>query len=160
MGTIKEGEYELDRRCSSSNSVNRTRTRTWKKKRPSRLNETEVYIFTSMYIYVHANAYVYHGIYIRTYFERKQNVYHVCTFRAIVFGYSSNARKLGVHFNDQNFSILYVVLTCKSSAINKIFAPTYSVTQIITLVEQCESYTVKCVKHSAIRIHRFTLCSH
>ena len=52
MGTIKEGEYVLDRRRSSSNSVNSTRTSTWKKKRLSRLNETEVYIFTSTYVYM------------------------------------------------------------------------------------------------------------
>ena len=60
MGTIKEGEYV---RRSSSNSVDSTRTSTWKKKRLSRLNETKVYIFTS--ICIHANAYIYHdGIYI------------------------------------------------------------------------------------------------
>ena len=73
MDTIKEGEYVLDRRRSSSNSVNSTGTSTWKKKRLSRLNETEVYIFTSMY----TCKCLYLPWYIYAYFECKQNVYHV-----------------------------------------------------------------------------------
>ena len=51
MGTITEGSFEQSRRRSSSNSVDRTRTSTWKKKRLSCLNEIEVYEFTSMHAY-------------------------------------------------------------------------------------------------------------
>ena len=67
---------------------------------------------------------------MHTYFECKQNVYHVCTFRAIVFGYSSVAMQESLLYGGyisiaKTSFCTYVVLTCKSSAINKVlFAPT------------------------------------
>ena len=73
MDTIKEGNFEQSRHRSSSNPVDRTRTSTWKKKRLSRLSETEleVYKLTSMHVY-HISPW-----YLRTYFKCKQNVYCV-----------------------------------------------------------------------------------
>jgi len=72
MDTIKEGNLEQSRCCSSSNPVDRTRTSAWKKKRLSQLSTTQVYKFTSM----HAYPYYLHRTYVRNLNANKMfNVY-------------------------------------------------------------------------------------